>query len=95
VTSSKFRKINMTNIKHFLVHFSYDEHHDIFGIFNNIDLFINTFHKLESIQKARLYKNYQIDEYGEDNPCEVIDTIYVQDVIEYDELDEETKKYIT
>lgn len=71
-----------------------DDHYKVFGIFPNVERFWHMFDNADALTKARLYKNYQIDEYGEDDPCEPIDTIYISDVIALDMLPQEVQDLV-
>lgn len=65
---------------HFLVHWSYDEHHKIFGIFSSTEIAIQNIKDLKKGQeKDHIIQNYQIDEY-KGNVW--VDTIYVADMID-------------
>lgn len=73
-------KLNMNT---FLVYASYDEHQGIYGIFSSIQEFCESMKKEEDYIQAQLYYGFQIDEIEKTN---VIDTIKVCDIFNYDEL---------
>jgi len=66
---------------HFLVHWSYDAHHKIYGVFSSVELAIQSIELFPKDDEERqaIIDNYQIDEYKGDV---LVDTIYVADIIE-------------
>lgn len=66
---------------HFLLHWSYDEHHRIYGIFSSVELAIQSIKLVPKADGERqvIIDNYQIDEYKGDL---LVNTIYVSDIIE-------------
>jgi len=69
---------------HFLVHWSYDAHHKIYGVFSSVEIAVNSINSLKNelfsaVARQHIIDNYQIDEYKGNV---LVDTIYVADVIE-------------
>jgi hypothetical protein len=76
----------------FLVHQSHDEHHNIYGVFNTMNEFIESYETEDAITQARLIHNYVIFKM---KGKEVIDEFYVDDIqISLPERSEEVQKIL-
>lgn len=73
-------------MSHFLVHQNTDDHHDVYGVFDSVDEFISNFMTASPYQQANLWHSYQIDEMI---GTTVLDTLFIEDVIERDDLKKE------